>query len=333
MKLKPKGREDPDKVEHRITLYPTAVVLRPDGREVGRIEGYRDPAVFLRQIRWMRRGRTLEELLESVRGPGGTHADLLDVVEGLRDGDDFFRALEILRSFHGREKLSCCRGVTWGTELDLQAALYEEAGPWALGENPSPPAVAPEPSVAALAGIVEAEASRRNEGNRASLVREARRRDTAALGARAPLADLTPRDASEAADRLYAGGDYAGAARLWQLAVAGRIAWGAVEYSQTAGKLLVAGTDLAVAERWAGMALAPTNPDGEKTILGTMLLARIKEARGAKREAAATARHAAKVAVENELPHLAHAATDLARRCAAGEVEKWPDPPFESWPW
>ena len=299
---------------------------------MGRVVGFKPQAAFLPLLRDLRRGRTVDALVARLRGPGGSHSDLLEAADGLRERGAFLEALELIRWFHQKEGLPCRTGEEWRTELGMQSRLYLQAGLWVTGDRDAPPVVPDEPSVTMLASFFAAEPVRMETSSLCRVLREARRVDASILGARAPCEDLTARELSKSGDLLFAGGDYEGAARLWRGAVAFGVDWWGSEFYAAANRLYSAGIDLPAAEEWAEVAVATSLRQAQPAATEMILLARIQLARGKNDEAAVTAQCAAREAIENKRLDLAHGATSFARRSADGTVVARSTPPFESWP-
>lgn len=332
LKVRPLRRHDGLSAKHRIQGYPTVVVLRPDGREVGRIVGFKPPGEFLGQIREMRHGRTLEERIADLRLGGNAHAMLPAAIDGLRERGDLPGALALHREVHREERLDCCRGEEWFLELELQAQLYREAGAWATMQRDAPPEVPAETSVTMLASLLGGGPIPAGEEGLHRRLREARRIDTSILGARIPLSQLPADVLKRCGERLYGGGDYEGAARLWMHAAEVGIDWDWSEYGLAAARFLDADTRIETAEAWARRAVRGALQEGQPAILEQILLARVEARLGRHEEAVATARQAARAAIARG--RLAHAneASRIARRCAQGKpIGSW-EPPFERWP-
>ena len=43
---------------YKVDAYPTVLFLKPDGTEVDRLIGYRDPAKFIEEFTWILAGKT-----------------------------------------------------------------------------------------------------------------------------------------------------------------------------------------------------------------------------------------------------------------------------------
>lgn len=316
---------------YRIGVYPSVLLLRPDGSEVGRIAGFAPPAEFLAGLRVIRGGRTVAAKVAVARGEGRTHERLLEAMAALEETGRLPEALELARWFHREERASCCRGRIWLAELALVSRVYRDVALWITGGLDVPPEVPVDPVVSGLRRVIGRKPGQDDAESLVTLLRDAYRYDTAEAGARAPIDDLGPDALAGAAERLYEGGDYADAARLWRAAVAAGIDWDGAQLYRAAERLLRARTELGLAEEWAEA--ATKGPSKEpRQVVAMAVVARVRIARGRRQEGAASMRLAAMEAVEQGLLAYAHRLTGLRRQCSAGEPVVEPAPPFESWP-
>lgn len=316
-----------------MRAVPTVVVLKPDGTELGRIVGFRPPAEFQRLLGTLRRGKTVAAIVARTLAPGTSHGDLVLAVKELQERGSPLAALDLIRRFHAPIGETCCVGLSWRTELILQHDVYRDLGNWAAGRREEPPEVPDEPSVAMLRSLLALDPSREEPAALARVLRAVRRADTVALGSRAPVDDLTAQERHDSGSVLYDGGACEEAAWLWRWAVRAGISWGEGDFLLASTMLLVTSADLDVAETFARKAVTEAQRRGASTALPELHLARVLAARGRWDEAIATAREAARVALDEGRLVVAHAASRVARLAAREESDAGPAPPFERWPW
>ncbi|MCC6131343.1 MAG: hypothetical protein IT186_15605 [Acidobacteria bacterium] len=130
IKLKPPDTGAAAAAGFNITLYPTVLLLRPDGTEVDRVIGFKGPDEFLALLRGMGAGKTFMQDVEKLHRGDGTHDELASAVSSLLERDRAPEAVSLIRAFHHGAIPPCCGFLAWRATASGQASDYDQVVNW-----------------------------------------------------------------------------------------------------------------------------------------------------------------------------------------------------------
>ena len=201
-----------------VDSYPTMVFLDSSGYELDRVIGYLPPEKFMARVERVAIGDTFLACLRQLEEDPGSVDAIERSVFGLLERSDPEGAISRIEAFHRANEdhdHALCRQLMFAARTELHARVFERASKLYLRGWNRGFAVPDTVGTATLHGLLRDDLSSMTADEQATLLRNARKKDAAAILEIPDLDASTPRQLLQIADFAYRNGHYRKAAEIY----------------------------------------------------------------------------------------------------------------------